>query len=281
LPYFHVKDEKYIKHPITVKQLLSHTAGFPEYFPIASLQDQNLVKLYRGIPEYEVIMRYFSDEVLSKITKREDVSRYFANVKLQYNPGEGWQYCTDAYVIAGDLLEKVAGITWEEYLYKNIFMRLNLQRTFTDPSNLILEDNRTNYYTLDGSSIIEMTVPINPICAPAGFIYSSVNDITKYLIAHMDLDRSPLLNGSSLMLMQEMIAKREENLGYGLGWRIRKYRNLKIVEHAGGYLGIAAYVTIVPSLGFGVVLFSNNDKVPVMQLCERVTEQFINESSLN
>lgn len=276
LPYFQVQDEeKYIKNPITVKQLLSHTAGFPEYFPIASLQDQNLAKLYRGIPQYEAIMSNFPDEVLTKIKNREDVTRYFANVKLQYNPGEGWQYCTDAYVIAGDLLEKVAGMSWEEYLHKNIFNRLNLQRTFSDPIRLTQEDDQARYYTLDSSSVKEMPTPINPICAPAGFIYSSVNDMTKYLISHMDFDESPLITGDSLRTMQEMIAKREVNLSYGLGWRIRKCLGYKVVEHAGGYPGAAAYVAMVPGSGFGVVIFSNCDKVPVKQISELAIDEYI------
>ena len=278
LPYFQLQDELFIKNPITIKQLLSHTAGFPEYIPIASLKDKNLLQMYRGIPQYKEIMSQFSDEVLDKIKSREDVTRYFTNVKLQYKPGEGWQYCTDAYVIAGDLLEKVTGITWEEYLHNNIFSRLQLHRTFTDPVQLRQETDQTHYYTFDGSRIREVPTPMNPICAPAGFIYSTVNDITKYLLSHMDFVKSPLLNEKSLITMQDMIAKRSVNLGYGLGWKIRSYLDIKIVEHGGGYPGVAAYVAMIPSVGFGVVLFSNCDQVPVKEICEKVTNEFIEES---
>ncbi|WP_416150063.1 serine hydrolase domain-containing protein [Salipaludibacillus sp. HK11] len=275
LPYFHINDQKYIENPITIKQLLSHTAGFPEFYPIVSLQDRNLVKLYRGAPQYEAIISKFPDEVLSKIKNREDITRYFENVQLQYKPGEDWQYCTDAYVIAGDLLEKVTEMSWEGYINKNIFNRLKLGSTFTDPTRLNEESNKTHYYTLDESSLMEMPMPINRICAPAGFIYSSVNDMTKYLISHMDFDNSPLLNRNSLMEMQKMIAQRERNLSYGLGWRIRNYHDHKIAEHAGGYPGVAAYVTMIPEKGFGVVLFSNCDKVPVKVFSEKVTEEYI------
>ncbi|ALS25604.1 serine hydrolase [Paenibacillus sp. 32O-W] len=279
LPYFHIHDEKYKKNPITVKQLLSHTAGFPEYFPIASFQDHNLVNMFRGVPKYNALLENFSEELLGKIKTREDVTRYFAHVKLQYDPGEGWQYCTDAYVIAGDLLEKVSGMTWEEYLHKNIFSNLKLSKTFTDPARLKEEENVTHYYTLIGSELSEMPTPINPICAPAGFIYSTANDMTKYLIAHMDYDDSPLISKESLETMQDMIAVREENVSYGLGWRIRKFHNNKIVEHAGGYPGMAAYVTMIPKKGFAVILFSNCDKVPVKYLSELVTEEYV--ESLN
>lgn len=87
--------------------------------------------------------------------------------------------------------------------------------------------------------------------------YSTVNDISKYLLSHMNFAASPLVKEKSLMMMQDMIAKRSDNLGYGLGWKIRYYRDHKIVEHGGGYPGAAAYVAMVPRLGFGVVLFSN------------------------
>ena len=78
--------------------------------------------------------------------------------------------------------------------------------------------------------------------------------------------------------MQDMIAKRSVNLGYGLGWKIRSYLDIKIVEHGGGYPGVAAYVAMIPSMGFGVVLFSNCDQVPVKEICEKVTNEFIEES---
>ena len=276
LPYFQVRDSAF-SHQITIKQLLSHTAGFPDDFWIASLQDHNLFSLIQGVPDYQGILKQFPKEVLETINNREDVTRYFSNSELIYEPGQGWKYCTDAYVIVGDILEKVTGLSWEEYIQVNIINRLELNRTFTDPSRLNKENDITNYYTTSNSNIVKLPTPINQICAPAGFIYSTVNDLSLYIKSHMDLVENPLLDTSSLNSMQDMIAKRQTNLSYGLGWKVRITHGHKIVEHAGGYPGVATYVVMIPSEGFGIVLFSNCDKVPVQDLSEKAIEYYIKE----
>ncbi|WP_318617596.1 serine hydrolase domain-containing protein [Sporosarcina sp. YIM B06819] len=274
LPYFQVHDET-LTHQITIRQLLSHTAGFPGDFWIASLKDPNLIPLMKEVPEYQSILQQFPEIVLNKIRNREDVTRYFSNVNLLFEPGQGWHYCTDAYVIVSDILEKVTGVSWEDYIQDNIFNRLGLKRTFTDPNRINNEKDVTHYYTSNNSSVINRPTPINQLCAPAGFIYSNVSDLSKYIISHMNFDQSPLLNTDSLTAMQDMIANRGENLSYGLGWKVRKFNGYKVIEHGGGYPGVAAYVTMIPSEGFGMVIFSNSDKMPVQKISERVVEHFV------
>src|SRR5699024_9558399 len=139
----------------------------------------------------------------------------------------------------------------------------DLKKTFTDPNRMNNESDVTHYYMKHISSVMELATPINQICAPAGFIYSNVNDVSKYFIAHMKSDQSPLLHTDSLATMQAMIADREENLSYGLGWKIRKVNDSKVIEHAGGYPGMASYASLNPSEGFGIVIFANSDQFPV------------------
>ncbi|MEK4302478.1 serine hydrolase domain-containing protein [Oceanobacillus sp. FSL K6-0251] len=276
LPYFHTHDDA-VTEQITIKQLLSHTAGFPGDFWIASLQDRNLLSLIKQAPEYELIVQQFPEETLNKIKNREDVTRYFSNANLLFEPGQGWSYCTDTYVIAADILEKITSQSWEEYIQENIFKRLDLKKTFTDPNRMNNESDVTHYYMKHISSVMELATPINQICAPAGFIYSNVNDVSKYFIAHMKSDQSPLLHTDSLATMQAMIADREENLSYGLGWKIRKVNDSKVIEHAGGYPGMASYASLNPSEGFGIVIFANSDQFPVQKLSESVIDYIVKE----
>src|SRR5699024_6907666 len=114
LPYFKIKNEA-LTQQLTVRQVLSHTAGFPGDFWIASLQDRNLARLMQQAPEYHSILEQFPEDVLNTINNREDVSKYFSNAQLLYEPGQGWHYCTDAYVIAADILrseERRVGKVW-------------------------------------------------------------------------------------------------------------------------------------------------------------------------
>jgi CubicO group peptidase (beta-lactamase class C family) len=113
---------------ITSKQILSHTAGFPENIWLVTLLDKHLFDLVKNAPEYEFIFKEVPniEELISTTKNREDITRYFSNIELEYEPGDGWNYCTDAYVIMADILEEVSGLTWEEYLIKNILNPLNM-----------------------------------------------------------------------------------------------------------------------------------------------------------
>lgn len=275
LPYFHVQNDTRTEQ-ITVRKLLSHTAGFSDDIWIASLQDRYLLRLMGQVPQYRPIVDKYPEEILDTIRSREDVTRYFSQFDLLYEPGQSWRYCTDAYVIAGDLIEKVSGQRWEDFLQSHIFDRLHLTRTFTDAEKFHHDQDQTAYYLLSGDSPFELPVPVNPICAPAGFIYSTVNDLSTYLIAHMNMDQSPLLKGESLREMQSMIADRgDETLSYGLGWKVRIHNGHKIVEHAGGYPGASSYVTMIPELGFGLIMFANSDQVAVQHLSERLVDYYL------
>ena len=184
----------------------------------------------------------FQKKRLLTIQTREDITRYFAHVRLVASPGERFAYCSDAYVIASDVLEKVSGMCWEDYVKKHILQPLRMDRTFINPTFSSRETDVAGYYLKTIGQSIAVPLPENSLGAPVGYIYSTANDLSTYLIHHMDKS-GKWLTTSNLRNMQTAHAKREEGLSYGLGWTIREQHDLHVVEHAGQSLGVSSFVS--------------------------------------
>ena len=63
---------------------------------------------------------------------REDVTKWFKKVELEYPVGNGWNYCTDSYVILADLIEKVTSESGKLNLKEKILRPLDMKRTNSD-----------------------------------------------------------------------------------------------------------------------------------------------------
>ena len=182
-----------------------------------------------------------TEEEISSIKTREDITKWFEKVELEYPVGKGWHYCTDAYVILADLFEKVTGTKWETSL-REILTPLDMTRTTGDSQRVKEDENSARYYL--GKDKIETPFPINPISAPIGYLYSTANDLGKYIRFHMNKDhqvlRSDLIEEmqNPIHLVSEAWRIESDVRSYGLAWFIDEYRGYKKVEHGGGQLAV-------------------------------------------
>ena len=91
----------------TVKQLLTHTSGVPDYFDESVMDEYE--ELWKDFPNY-------------KIRHNNDLFPLFINKPMMYPKGEKFQYNNSGYVLLASIIEKVSGMYFDEYLQKNIFV---------------------------------------------------------------------------------------------------------------------------------------------------------------
>lgn len=109
-----------IDKDVTVKQLLTHTSGVPDYFDESVMDEYE--ELWKDFPNY-------------KIRHNNDLFPLFINKPMMYPKGEKFQYNNSGYVLLASIIEKVSGMYFDEYLQKNIF----------EPCKMF----STGYYELD------------------------------------------------------------------------------------------------------------------------------------
>jgi len=121
----------------------------------------------------------------------------------------------------------------------------------------------TPYYT--GVAGFHATPPevegiFTPI-APAGALWSTAEDMSKYLI--MLLNHGVAANGKrvvsaeNLEYLWEPRVLHDVNLSYGLGWEIENYHGLTVIHHPGGTVGFASELVVIPELNIGFALLTN------------------------
>ena len=220
---------------ITLHHLLTHTSGIPNYtsFP-------NFFK--------DVSRNPYSPETFVK---------QFADLPLQFTPGEKFAYSNSGYFLLGYIIEKVTGKTYEKYLQEIIFTPLKMNNSGYDNSQLILK-NRASGYEKDGKNFVNANFIDMSIPYAAGSLYSTVEDLFLW---DQSLYGNQLLSAKSM----DLFFGSHINTGrgkYGYGWFIDDVtnltkNNLRIVKHGGGINGFNTIISRVPTDKNLVVLLNN------------------------
>lgn len=282
LPYFRTTD-KLMSNSITVKQLLSHTAGFSGELGIGNLISPNASEFR----VFEDLKAHYglTNSVLQSINKREDITKYFNSVTLSHPPGSNWSYCTDAYIIAADLFEKSSGLKWDEYMENVLFKTLKLDRTTLYVEKVRQEEDSAKYYTTTDNillniikpdanlDVFESPFPVNLTGAPMGYIYSTANNLGRYLSLYMS--KHPFMSQFMIDRMFEPVWRFDNESGYALGWGTKQAESHIFIEHGGGFPGVSAFVCMVPSERIGVAVVSNHDETPAQKICYKVIDTLL------
>jgi D-alanyl-D-alanine carboxypeptidase len=195
---------------LTLRQLLSHTAGISEegYFR-GRQQRQEFLKLVK--PE------------------------------LDFPAGESFSYSNSGYFLAGLIIERMSGRTYGDFMRDRIFTPLGMQQT---QAKLTPLPNLASAYTwkdrlikgdLPSQSVFYSVGNEESIVYSAGNIISTANDLAKWLQA---LDRGKLLSAASYQqLWRSGTLKNGHKTGYGLGWAVGKVNGHPYTVHGGGISG--------------------------------------------
>ncbi|MFE4612432.1 serine hydrolase domain-containing protein [Streptomyces niveus] len=190
---------------ITVRQLLNHTSGLFNYtadFPALS-----------GIDAYEA-GRYttWTDEQLVGIATRH---------APDFEPGAKWSYSNTNYTLAGMIIEKITGRTWQQEVTKRVIRPLGLRDTLTPSTSARIPGSHLKGYSAFGESApaIDVTA-FNPSAAgAAGAMISTAGDMTTFYQALMS---GRLLKPAQLTEMKKTVRAAEldeawPGARYGLG----------------------------------------------------------------
>ncbi len=219
---------------VTIRQLLSHTSGYQDYWP----QD------------------YVMPAMLEPVTA-EKILDGWARKPLDFDPGMKWQYSNTNYVIAGIIVQKVSGMSLVQFLREKVFTPLAMTSVRDFDQQGPGEDDPIGYarYALG---------PLRP--APnegkgwmfaAGELAMSARDLARWDISVMD--KRILSSASYQQLETEVLLKNGLSTHYGLGVSVGQIAGHRDVAHDGEVSGFIAQNIIFPDDHAAIVVFTNQD----------------------
>jgi len=177
------------------------------------------------------------------------------------------------YLVAGEVIARVSGESWEEFVQTNILDKLGMKNSYTRMSKAVKSKNVARPHSSEKGDlrvIEEFKFDPSKQNGAAGAIYSSVDDMNKWMLMHLnhgEYDGSKTLftpqrqNEMWRIHTVKPIAydsrTKSHFSGYGLGWFLKDVNGNMEVSHTGGMPGMLSKVIMIPDLNFGVVVLTN------------------------
>lgn len=250
IPEFKMNDERYIK--ITPRMLLNHSSGIMgSTWNNAALFGDNDTQAH--------------DNFLKTLSEQ----------RLKADPGEFSVYCNDGFFLAEILVERVSGESFSKYIEDNFSKVLGLNNTKT-PVDSFNRSNLAKTYTVsdDKEDPVENIMTIG-----AGGIYSSAEDVCKFVHAITRKDGKGILSNKSIDAMAEKEYLKgvwptdadESIIGYGLGWDcvdffpFNRY-NIKALVKGGDTLTYHSAVITLPEYNITMAVTSSGSASTINEL---------------
>ena len=252
LPYFELNDKRFAS--ITVRHLLTHTSGMPD------VEDYHWDK-----PEYD-------DGSLERHV------RSLRERSLLWAPGTKFAYSNLGYEVLGDLVAKVSGKSFEDYVEANILVPLDMTSstlllTKTDPARLATGHTRDEH----GQAMPVACYPYNRRHTPSSNLHSNVADMAKWAAANMnrgEFDGHRILRTSSF----DEIWSESKLFRVGISWFFDDHDGQQVVWHNGSDTGFQTLVKLLPR---AALASSSWPTLTKRQLCRSETRRFTLPSGPN
>jgi CubicO group peptidase (beta-lactamase class C family) len=233
---------------VTVRELLSHTAGFGDY-----PKDFNFRK------------DWTEDEELKLIE----------SIPLAYPPGTKWEYSNFGYVTLGILIHRVTGEFYGDFLQQRIFQPLGMESTRIISEADIVPNRAAGYRLVKGELKNQEWVAPMVNTTADGSLYFSILDLAKWDAA---LYTEKLLKRSSLDLMwtPAKLKSGQPNKGnYGFGWFIDQRNGHRCIHHDGAWQGFETAIDRYVDDQLTVVALSNLEDAEPGKITQHVAEMYL------
>jgi CubicO group peptidase (beta-lactamase class C family) len=212
---------------VTIHMLLNHTSG------IASYTDGKdfMTVATQSLPQDSMIA-------------------FFRNKPYNFSPGTKWAYNNSGYFLLGCIIEKVSGLSYTDYLQKNIFDKLDMRNSGVDKLDSVLAW-RARGYSRNGKKTVNADYISMDWPFSAGVLFSTVDDLYKW---DRGLYGTKILSKESL---QKMFTPGKSNYGYGVV--IDSLEKHPRIWHNGGIPGFSTNFTRFINDDICTVVFSNNE----------------------
>ncbi len=238
LPELRLADPDVTKQ-VTMRHLLTHTSG---------IDGDVFTDTGRG------------DDCVEKYVAR------LADVGQNHPLGATWSYCNSGFSLAGRVIEKLTGGTWDKALRDRILTPLSLEHTVTLPEEALLHRAAVGHVSEGAEAPVRAPVwTLARSMGPAGLICSTPADVLAFARSHLTGGLAPggtrLLTEASAAAMTDLQADLPDKFtlgdSWGLGWTRFGWNGRRLIGHDGNTFGQSAFLRLLPDEGLAVTLLTN------------------------
>jgi len=232
LPWFQLADRQ-ASARITVRHLLNHTTGLSEKI---------------------------GNEAWCSSAGLEEYVRGYGNVELAHPLGSRFEYSNSNYSIAGLIVEVVSGHSYADYVSQHVLEPLDMVHSTASRDRALADGLAEGHYYMFGHPFPGVG-PLPPSDLPSGLLMASVEDMTHYLVAHLNEGRyrsESILSPRGIAALHAPAAPmRMKGFHYAMGWAVGPIDGRLTLRHSGDTSHFHSAMMLQADTGWGVVLLAN------------------------
>lgn len=250
----HIVEVPKYRYPVTIRHLIHHTSGVRDYLTLMSLA---------GL-RYE--NEYPDEEITGLIAKQK---------QLNFRPGSDYLYSNSGYLLLGEIVKRVSGLTLRQFAQQQLFAPLGMNSThFHDDFTEIVKNRAAGYAA--GKAGPRISISIFDVVGDGG-LNTTLNDLLLW-------DRNFYANrvgGFGGEFIEELTTPGKlssgKELNYAFGLFAEPYRGLKTMHHGGAWLGYRCELVRFPEQKFSVICLSNTEALNAISLVRGVADLYLAE----
>ncbi len=260
---------------ITVRQLLNHTGGLPDYEDLMDAAEKAKGPIWS--PEKQIQ----DAEVLTLLESA---------TKGKFAPSTKWEYSNSGYVLLGEIVVKVSGKPFGDFLDERIFAPLKMADTMAYQKGKNSVPNRAYGHTKDANSFKETDQSSTSATLGDGGVYSSVDDLSKWddaLRNHTLLsaeEMKPALEPAKFGGVKNAVLPDDAPTSlhgvpveYGFGWFLDPYKGRARMWHYGDTMGFKTAIQRFTKDGLTVIVLCNRTDLDPGALAMKVADLMISK----
>ena len=250
IPEFKLYDA-YVTNEFTIRDLLTHRSGM-------------------GLGAGDLMM--FPDG--NDFTKK-DIIHNLRFLKPVSSFRSKYDYDNNLYIVAGEIVSRVSGMSWEDFIEKRIMQPLGMKSSAASVSRLKDKSNAIRPHAPVNGKVETIDIDWSETANAAGGIWTNVTDMSKWVVLQMnhgkygeglkqqlfsDKVHEEMWSSQTIQPVRTTEPYNTHFATYGLGFGLRDVKGYKQVMHTGGLAGVVTQVLMIPELNLGILVFTNQQQ---------------------
>ncbi len=223
-------------HTIKISHLVHHTSGIRDWtstLPLAGWSFDDVISF---------------DQILRMA---------YAQNTLNFVPGSEYTYSNTGYNLLAELIQRVTGSSFADWMDKNIFKPLEMTSTFFLDDHTEVIPERASGYRKDSQGQFHVS-PNNLTALGSSSMYSTTTDLAKWVmhLSNPGEEKKPVVD----RMYQQGVLNNGKTISYAYGITVGTFRNTKWIAHSGGWASFSTYLVLLPEYNTSVVVLNNNPR---------------------